>query len=131
MLETIAAWLHWVALTGTVFAGIALAAISLRNSNTKDALEISQLIGSDEHNFYALPSGAGAERFKLSVTPEKIAETVSRPNFIYCLAEHQGAIVGAVGIRDKIHLAASICRTRLPGATHWEITMGKSLFKGD
>jgi GNAT superfamily N-acetyltransferase len=86
-------------LTGTAFAGI-----SLRIATAEDALAISLLIESVAHHFYALPSGAGAERFKLSVTPEKIAQTVSKPNFIYCVAEHAGAIVGAVGIRDTTHL---------------------------
>jgi GNAT superfamily N-acetyltransferase len=76
----------------------------IRSATQADSIAISALISQVSHYFFALPDGAGAERFVASTTPQGILEFMGRPNVCYLVAENQGIFCGAIALRDNKHL---------------------------
>ncbi len=78
--------------------------ISIRQAETGDATEISNLICSVAHYFTTDPAGVGAGKFLKTITPKAIAGYIDSDNFYYLVAVNGGNIAGVGAIKDSSHL---------------------------
>ncbi len=76
----------------------------IRRAGTEDAAAISALAMSVAHYFTIEPSGAGAEGFLASLSPEAIARYVASPRFHYLVAYRGEQLAGILALRDASHL---------------------------
>ena len=75
-----------------------------RLATPADAEAISALIRGVSRFFTLRPDGAGAEAFMETISPEAIRGYLSSPEYVYRVAEDDGALAGVVAIRDNRHL---------------------------
>lgn len=78
--------------------------LTLRRATADDAHELGAMISSLAHLFYAAPTGAGAEKFRISITPQALAVLIAQPQMIYLVADDGNNVRGAVAIRECRHL---------------------------
>ena len=79
--------------------------MEIRAATTHDAPAISALLRSLADYFLADPDRPeDAEAFFRTITPEAIAGFIDGGRFRYHVAEAQGVLAGAVGVRDGAHL---------------------------
>lgn len=76
----------------------------LRRAEVTDAPAISALIIGLAHYSTLDPSGAGAERFFATMTPEALAGCVADPGYDYLVACEGDEIVGVGAVRRPRHL---------------------------
>jgi predicted N-acetyltransferase YhbS len=76
----------------------------IRLAAPADAEAISTLIRGVSHFFTLRPDGAGAEAFLETVSADAIRGYLSSSEYVYRVAEEDGALVGVVAIRDNRHL---------------------------
>ncbi len=69
-----------------------------------DDEEISKLIHSLMHLFFAETDGKGAEHFLQMSTPAGLATFMAQPNINYLLGEDDGVFCGVVAVRNNCHL---------------------------
>lgn len=79
--------------------------VHIRRATVDDAEAIHVLITSLEDTF-AAPGTDTSERapYRTSISTPAIAKRIRGDAFVYHVAERHGAIVGAVGIRERTHL---------------------------
>ena len=78
--------------------------LTIRQASPDDADQISKLISSLSHFFFAVPEGSGAENFADDITPEALRIFVARPDVHYLTGEWRGEFCGAAAIRKPRHL---------------------------
>lgn len=78
--------------------------IHTRLATAQDAEAISALIRGVSHFFTLRPDGAGAEAFMATVSPDAIRGYLSSPDYVYRVAEEDGAMIGVVAVRESRHL---------------------------
>lgn len=76
----------------------------IRRAGTEDAAAISALAMSVAHYFTIEASGAGAEDFLASLSPDAIAGYVTSPRFHYLVAYRGEQLAGILAMRDVSHL---------------------------
>ncbi len=78
--------------------------INLRMAAPSDAESISALIMSFQPLLTVDPSGRGADEFFASVSSQAERSYIESARYDYTVAEHGGALVGVVAVRDNNHL---------------------------
>jgi GNAT superfamily N-acetyltransferase len=78
--------------------------LRIRQANPVDASQISTLISSLAHLFFASSDGRGADKFREGVTPQALAEFIVRPDITYLIGEEDGVFCGATALREHRHL---------------------------
>jgi GNAT superfamily N-acetyltransferase len=78
--------------------------IKLRQATQDDADQLSQLIGSLSHFFFATPGGYGADKFVAATAPTALRIFVARTDINYLVSERDGELCGAAAIREFRHL---------------------------
>ncbi len=78
--------------------------ITIRQATSDDADQISELIGSLSHFFFAAPDGSGGENFVEATTPAALSIFIARPDIHYLIGEWDGDFCGAAAIRARRHL---------------------------
>lgn len=76
----------------------------IRLATPADAEAVSALIRGVSHFFTLRPDGAGAEAFLETVSPDAIHGYLSSPDYVYRVAEDDGAVAGVVALRGNTHL---------------------------
>lgn len=76
----------------------------IRLATPADAEAISVLIRGVSGFFTLRPDGAGTEAFLATVSADAIRGYLSSPDYVYRVAEEDGALIGVVAIRGNAHL---------------------------
>jgi len=78
--------------------------MKLRPGTADDAEAIADLIASFQPELTDSPDGAGAEQYLASVSPEAERRYLESIRYAYIVAEHDGALVGFIALRDLSHV---------------------------
>jgi GNAT superfamily N-acetyltransferase len=78
--------------------------LRIRPANPVDASQISTLITSLAHLFFASPDGCGADKFRQGITSHALAGFIVRPDITYLISEEDGVFCGAIALREHRHL---------------------------
>jgi GNAT superfamily N-acetyltransferase len=78
--------------------------LRIRPANPVDASQISTLITSLAHLFFASPDGRGSDKFREGITPQALAGFIVRPDITYLISEEDGVFCGAIALREHRHL---------------------------
>jgi GNAT superfamily N-acetyltransferase len=78
--------------------------LQIRSALPADADEISGLIQSLMHPFFASADGAGAEEFIAQCQPAALAQFIARPDVAYFYATMDDEFCGVVAMRAQSHL---------------------------
>ena len=76
----------------------------IRQATCEGAEAVSAMILDQVHLIALHPAGIGAEGVLASMRADSLVENFTSPRFRYWVAEDQGAIHGALGLRDQSHL---------------------------
>jgi GNAT superfamily N-acetyltransferase len=109
---------------------------TIREATTDDAGAISGMIASLARYFLADPDEpeAAAEFFQ-TITPAVIARHIAGGQYRYHVAELDGELAGAVGVRDAEHLYHLFVPERFHGrgigGRLWEVARGAAMAQGN
>jgi GNAT superfamily N-acetyltransferase len=78
--------------------------MNIRAAQISDAAPMAALIRSHQALLTLQPSGEGAEEFVQSVAEPALRAHLEAGNYVHFVAEHGGALVGFVAVRDNAHL---------------------------
>lgn len=78
--------------------------VTLRDGRPDDAAAVAGLIARLSGAFLAQPDGRGAEAFRASVSTTAEAGYLADPRYRFVVAEHNGALVGFMALRDRTHV---------------------------
>lgn len=112
-----------------------MSAAAVRPATAADAGAISALILGLANVFLAPPPDrVAAAAFLATITPEAMATRLADGAFRYHVAEANGAVVGAVGVRDDSHLyhlfVASEAQGQGLGARLWRAAFADAVARG-
>jgi GNAT superfamily N-acetyltransferase len=107
----------------------------IRSATPADAAAISALILGFAPSLTLRPDGEGAETFLATLAPDAIAGYLASPDYVYRVAEEDGALAGVVAVRENRHLfhlfVAPSFQGRGLSRRLWDVAMDAALRTGN